>query len=74
MEAEQAVLERLAKNHDEIVRAREDWESGFGRAIGVFLNGDGIRERAAAAGGTVVWEDNAPGTRLVVTLPTGAAA
>ncbi len=23
----------------------EDWESGFGRAIGVFLNGDGIRER-----------------------------
>lgn len=35
---------------------------------------DGIRERAAAAGGTVVWEDNAPGTRLVVTLPTGAAA
>nr|WP_274635953.1 glycogen debranching protein GlgX [Microbacterium bovistercoris] len=25
----------------------EDWESGFGRAIGVFLNGDGIRERDA---------------------------
>ncbi|HYP72803.1 MAG TPA: alpha-amylase family glycosyl hydrolase, partial [Microbacterium sp.] len=23
----------------------DDWESGFGRAIGVFLNGDGIRER-----------------------------
>jgi len=23
----------------------EDWESGFGRAIGVFLNGRGIRER-----------------------------
>lgn len=23
----------------------EDWDSGFGRAIGVFLNGDGIRER-----------------------------
>jgi isoamylase len=23
----------------------EDWESGFGRAISVFLNGDGIRER-----------------------------
>ena len=23
----------------------EDWEAGFGRAIGVFLNGDGIRER-----------------------------
>ncbi len=23
----------------------EDWESGFGRAIGVFLNGHGIRER-----------------------------
>jgi len=23
----------------------EDWESGFGRAVGVFLNGDGIRER-----------------------------
>ena len=23
----------------------EDWESGFGRAIGVFLNGNGIRER-----------------------------
>ena len=23
----------------------EDWESGFGRAIGVFLNGAGIRER-----------------------------
>ena len=23
----------------------EDWESGFGRAIAVFLNGDGIRER-----------------------------
>ncbi|WP_431804572.1 glycogen debranching protein GlgX [Microbacterium sp. bgisy203] len=22
-----------------------DWDSGFGRAIGVFLNGDGIRER-----------------------------
>lgn len=35
---------------------------------------DGIRERVAAAGGNVVWEDNAPGTRLVVTLPTGGAA
>jgi len=23
----------------------EDWDSGFGRALGVFLNGDGIRER-----------------------------
>ncbi|WP_434810727.1 glycogen debranching protein GlgX [Microbacterium sp. bgisy189] len=23
----------------------EDWDAGFGRAIGVFLNGDGIRER-----------------------------
>jgi glycogen operon protein len=23
----------------------EDWESGFGRAIGVFLNGNGIRQR-----------------------------
>jgi glycogen operon protein len=23
----------------------DDWWSGFGRAIGVFLNGDGIRER-----------------------------
>ncbi|MDX2376686.1 glycogen debranching protein GlgX [Microbacterium sp. LRZ72] len=23
----------------------EDWESGFGRAVGVFLNGNGIRER-----------------------------
>ncbi len=23
----------------------EDWDSGFGRAIGVFLNGNGIRER-----------------------------
>jgi pullulanase/glycogen debranching enzyme len=23
----------------------EDWESGFGRAVGVFLNGRGIRER-----------------------------
>jgi len=23
----------------------EDWDSGFGRAIGVFLNGEGIRER-----------------------------
>jgi glycogen operon protein len=23
----------------------EDWDSGFGRAIGVFLNGQGIRER-----------------------------
>ena len=23
----------------------EDWEAGFGRAIGVFLNGNGIRER-----------------------------
>jgi glycogen operon protein len=25
----------------------EDWDSGFGRAIGVFFNGDGIRERDA---------------------------
>ncbi|GEP47002.1 glycogen debranching protein GlgX [Microbacterium saccharophilum] len=23
----------------------EDWDSGFGRAVGVFLNGEGIRER-----------------------------
>jgi len=23
----------------------DDWDSGFGRAVGVFLNGDGIRER-----------------------------
>lgn len=23
----------------------EDWDAGFGRAVGVFLNGDGIRER-----------------------------
>ena len=23
----------------------EDWDSGFGRSIGVFLNGNGIRER-----------------------------
>ncbi|CAN7175631.1 glycogen debranching protein GlgX [Microbacterium sp. LjRoot45] len=23
----------------------EDWDSGFGRAVGVFFNGDGIRER-----------------------------
>ena len=25
--------------------APEDWDAGFGRSIGVFLNGDGIRER-----------------------------
>jgi len=25
----------------------EDWEAGFGRAIGMFLNGQGIRERGA---------------------------
>ena len=25
----------------------DDWDSGFGRAIGVFLNGQGIRERNA---------------------------
>ena len=23
----------------------EDWDSGFGKAIGVYLNGDGIRDR-----------------------------
>lgn len=30
---------------DGSVMQPEDWESGFGRAIGVFLNGQGIRER-----------------------------
>ena len=25
----------------------EDWDTGFGRAVGVYLNGDGIRERDA---------------------------
>ncbi|GAA1952772.1 glycogen debranching protein GlgX [Microbacterium deminutum] len=30
---------------DGTVMQPEDWESGFGRAIGVFLNGDGIRQR-----------------------------
>ncbi|MGP3535934.1 glycogen debranching protein GlgX [Microbacterium sp. RD1] len=30
---------------DGSVMQPEDWESGFGRAIGVFLNGRGIRER-----------------------------
>ncbi|MEN2738318.1 glycogen debranching protein GlgX [Microbacterium sp. X-17] len=28
----------------------EDWDSGFGRAIGVFLNGNGIRERDRRGG------------------------
>ena len=31
----------------------EDWDSGFGRAIGVFLNGDGIRERDSRGEGIV---------------------
>ncbi|WES65217.1 glycogen debranching protein GlgX [Microbacter sp. GSS18] len=30
---------------DGTIMQPEDWDSGFGRAIGVFLNGDGIRER-----------------------------
>ncbi|MET0734018.1 MAG: glycogen debranching protein GlgX [Microbacterium sp.] len=30
---------------DGTVMQPEDWDSGFGRAISVFLNGDGIRER-----------------------------
>ncbi|GAB3602099.1 glycogen debranching protein GlgX [Microbacterium aureliae] len=30
---------------DGSVMQPEDWDSGFGRAVGVFLNGDGIRER-----------------------------
>ncbi|MFV0374782.1 glycogen debranching protein GlgX [Microbacterium sp.] len=30
---------------DGTVMQPEDWDSGFGRAIGVFLNGHGIRER-----------------------------
>jgi isoamylase len=30
---------------DGSVMQPEDWDTGFGRAIGVFLNGDGIRER-----------------------------
>ncbi|GAA1855137.1 glycogen debranching protein GlgX [Microbacterium koreense] len=30
---------------DGTVMQPEDWDSGFGLAIGVFLNGDGIRER-----------------------------
>ncbi|MFJ6651343.1 glycogen debranching protein GlgX [Microbacterium sp. NPDC091313] len=30
---------------DGSVMQPEDWDSGFGRAIGVFLNGQGIRER-----------------------------
>jgi glycogen operon protein len=30
---------------DGSVMQPDDWESGFGRAIGVFLNGQGIRER-----------------------------
>ncbi len=30
---------------DGTVMQPEDWDSGFGRAIGVFLNGQGIRER-----------------------------
>ncbi|KAA9149814.1 glycogen debranching protein GlgX [Microbacterium lushaniae] len=30
---------------DGSVMQPEDWESGFGRAIGIFLNGQGIRER-----------------------------
>jgi glycogen operon protein len=30
---------------DGSVMQPEDWESGFGRAVGVFLNGRGIRER-----------------------------
>jgi glycogen operon protein len=28
----------------------EDWDAGFGRAIGVFLNGNGIRGRDARGG------------------------
>ncbi|WP_438856087.1 glycogen debranching protein GlgX [Agromyces sp. M3QZ16-3] len=30
---------------DGTVMAPEDWDAGFGKAIGVFLNGEGIRER-----------------------------
>ena len=30
---------------DGTVMQPEDWDAGFGRAVGVFLNGDGIRER-----------------------------
>jgi glycogen operon protein len=32
---------------DAAVMAPKDWDSGFGRAIAVFLNGDGIHERTA---------------------------
>jgi len=35
----------LTPGGDEMVP--DDWDSGFGRAIGVFLNGQGIRERDA---------------------------
>ncbi|MEO5832437.1 MAG: glycogen debranching protein GlgX [Nakamurella sp.] len=44
----------LRPSGDQMVEA--DWESGFGRSIGVFLNGNGIRGRDDR--GQVVFDDN----------------
>ena len=44
----------LRPSGDEMTDA--DWGSGFGRSIGVFLNGNGIRGRDER--GQVVWDDN----------------
>ncbi|MFT4213523.1 MAG: glycogen debranching protein GlgX [Microbacterium sp.] len=53
----------------------EDWESGFGRAVGVFLNGDGIGERGRR--GETLHDRhffilfNAGDEQIAFTIPTG---
>ena len=55
----------------------EDWEAGFGRAIGMFLNGQGIRERGVRGERVVdcsflVWF-SADGSELEVVVPEAMA-
>jgi isoamylase len=45
MEAGAPIPDIVWLHPDGTVMQPEDWDSGFGNAIGVFLNGDGIRER-----------------------------
>lgn len=45
VEAGQNVPDIVWLRPDGSLMEPEDWDAGFGRAVGVFLNGDGIRER-----------------------------
>lgn len=65
------VTVRLAADRVEVQDDGRGLPEGAQTAEGSGMRG--IRERVTSLGGTVTWSDAAPGTRLVLTFPTGAS-